>query len=100
MGDRDDAHDPSARCAGTSRASAQGGVRRSCSSSSIAGTRPEHHIMQAMPQRILRFSTVPLLMPYIQRRPETVGGKAFKLVSDYTAGRRPARGDPPASSRA
>jgi len=29
----------------------------------------------------LAVSTVPLLMPYIQRRLETVGGKPFKLVS-------------------
>src|SRR5215208_2789865 len=39
--------------------------------------------MQAMPSKNLAVSTVPLLMPYIQRRPETVGGKPFKLVSDY-----------------
>src|ERR1700704_7000550 len=59
-------------------------------SSSIAGTRPEHHIMEAMPSKNLAVSTVPLLMPYIQRRPETVGGKPFKLVSDYTpAGDQP-----------
>ena len=49
-----------------------------------------------MPSKNLAVSTVPLLMPYIQRRPETVGGKPFKLVSDYTAGGRSARGDPPA----
>ena len=46
--------------------------------------------MQAMPSKNLAVSTVPLLMPYIQRRPETVGGKPFKLVSDYTpAGDQP-----------
>src|ERR1700722_8326808 len=59
-------------------------------SSSIAGALFEHHIMQAMPSKNLAVSTVPLLMPYIQRRPETVGGKPFKLVSDYTpAGDQP-----------
>src|SRR5580692_6215556 len=59
-------------------------------SSSIAGMRPGHHIMEAMPSKNLAVSTVPLLMPYIQRRPETVGGKPFKLVSDYTpAGDQP-----------
>ncbi len=65
---------------------------------SIAGPASEHHIMQAMPSKNLAVSTVPLLMPYIQRRPETRrrNAKPFKLVSDYTAGRRPARGDPPA----
>ena len=43
-----------------------------------------------MPSKNLAVSTVPLLMPYIQRRPETVGGKPFKLVSDYTpAGDQP-----------
>ena len=46
--------------------------------------------MEAMPSKNLAVSTVPLLMPYIQRRPETVGGKPFKLVSDYTpAGDQP-----------
>ena len=46
--------------------------------------------MQAMPSKNLAVSTVPLLMPYIQRRPETVGGKPFKIVSDYTpAGDQP-----------
>ena len=50
--------------------------------------------MQAMPSKNLAVSTVPLLMPYIQRRPETVGGKPFKLVSDY----RPA-GDQPEAIR-
>ena len=46
--------------------------------------------MQAMPSKNLAVSTVPLLMPYIQRRPETVGGRPFKLVSDYTpAGDQP-----------
>src|SRR5882672_7658856 len=50
--------------------------------------------MQAMPSKNLAVSTVPLLMPYIQRRPETVGGQPFKLVSDY----RPA-GDQPEAIR-
>ena len=46
--------------------------------------------MEPMPSKNLAVSTVPLLMPYIQRRPETVGGKPFKLVSDYTpAGDQP-----------
>ena len=61
---------------------------------SIAGPQPAHHIMQAMPSKNLAVSTVPLLMPYIQRRPETVGGKPFKLVSDY----KPA-GDQPEAIR-
>src|SRR5262245_55529635 len=57
---------------------------------SIAGVYPRHHIIQAMPPKNLAVSTVPLLMPYVQRRPETVGGKPFKLVSDYTpAGDQP-----------
>src|SRR5262249_59414699 len=52
--------------------------------------RPRHHIMQAMPRKNLAVSTVPLSMPYVQRRPEAVGGKAFRLVSDYTpAGDQP-----------
>ena len=56
----------------------------------LPGPQPAHHIMQAMPSKNLAVSTVPLLMPYIQRRPETVGGKPFKLVSDYTpAGDQP-----------
>src|SRR4029077_2948156 len=59
---------------------------------SIAGTRPAHHIMEAIPSKNLAVSTVPPLMAYIQRRPETVGGKPFKLVSDYT----PARHQPEA----
>src|SRR5229473_1209702 len=63
-------------------------------SSSIAGARPRHHIMQAMPSKNLAVSTVPLLMPYIQRRPETVGGQPFKLLSDY----KPA-GDQPEAIR-
>ena len=46
--------------------------------------------MQAMPPKNLAVATAPLLMPYIQRRPENVGGKPFKLVSDYTpAGDQP-----------
>src|SRR5216684_6540883 len=72
------------------RSSGRGSRLDSCPSSSIAGTQPEHHIMEAMPSKNLAVSTVPLLMPYIQRRPETVGGKPFKLVSDYTpAGDQP-----------
>ena len=48
--------------------------------------------MQAMAPKNLAVSTVPLLMPYVQRRPETVGGKPFKLVSDYRpAGDQPER---------
>jgi len=40
--------------------------------------------MQAMPSKNLAVSTVPLHMPYIQRRPTLeVSGKPFKLVSDY-----------------
>src|SRR5713101_5678853 len=50
--------------------------------------------MEAMPSKNLAVSTVPLLMPYIQRRPETVGGKPFKLLSDY----KPA-GDQPEAIR-
>src|SRR5262245_8475059 len=46
--------------------------------------------MQAMPRKNLAVSTVPLSMPYVQRRPEKVGGQAFRLVSDYTpAGDQP-----------
>src|SRR5262245_15961048 len=57
---------------------------------SIAPARPRHHIMQAMPRKNLAVSTVPLSMPYVQRRPEKVGGQAFRLVSDYTpAGDQP-----------
>ncbi|SJZ31986.1 hypothetical protein SAMN02745126_00290 [Enhydrobacter aerosaccus] len=40
--------------------------------------------MQAMPPKNLAVSPMPLLMPYIQRRPANIGGKPFKLVSDYT----------------
>src|ERR1051325_2865946 len=39
-------------------------------SCSIAGAWAEHHIMQAMPSKNLAVSTVPLHMPYVQRRPE------------------------------
>src|SRR5215475_1744168 len=59
---------------------------------SIAGAQAEHHIMQAMPSKNLAVSTVPLHMPYIQRRPELARAAArpFKLVSDYTpAGDQP-----------
>src|SRR5262245_35974372 len=57
---------------------------------SIARAPARHHIMQAMPRKNLAVSTVPLSMPYVQRRPETVGGKPYKLVSDYTpAGDQP-----------
>ena len=44
-----------------------------------------------MPSKNLAVSAVPLLMPYIQRRPELEGGaRPFKLVSDYTpAGDQP-----------
>src|SRR3990167_2321857 len=57
---------------------------------SIAGLPVAHHIMQAMPPKNLAVATVPLPMPYIQRRPESVGGRPFKLVSDYTpAGDQP-----------
>ena len=47
--------------------------------------------MEAMPSKNLAVSTVPLLMPYIQRRPELESGvRPFKLVSDYTpAGDQP-----------
>ncbi|HYC63534.1 MAG TPA: excinuclease ABC subunit UvrB, partial [Reyranellaceae bacterium] len=47
-----------------------------------------------MPSRNLAVSTVPLHMPYIQRRPERTGGERFKLVSDY----KPA-GDQPEAIR-
>src|SRR5215475_3480617 len=50
---------------------------------SIAAIQRRHHIMQVMPRKNLAVSTVPLSMPYVQRRPETVGGKPYKLVSDY-----------------
>src|SRR6516225_617238 len=57
---------------------------------SIVAALAEHHIMQAMPRKNLAVSTVPLHMPYVQRRPERVGGKPYKLVSDYTpAGDQP-----------
>jgi len=48
--------------------------------------------MEAMPSKNLAVPTMPLLMPYIQRRPELEGitPKPFKLVSDYTpAGDQP-----------
>jgi len=48
--------------------------------------------MQAMPSKNLAVPATPLLMPYIQRRPELEGvtPKPFKLVSDYTpAGDQP-----------
>jgi excinuclease ABC subunit B len=48
--------------------------------------------MQAMPSKNLAVPAVPLLMPYIQRRPELEGvtPRPFKLVSDYTpAGDQP-----------
>jgi excinuclease ABC subunit B len=48
--------------------------------------------MQVMPSKNLAVSTVPLEMPYIQRRPELADGgrRPFKLVSDYTpAGDQP-----------
>src|SRR5260370_13728915 len=71
------------------RKSGMSGIGRG--SSSIAAGRRRHHIMQAMPSKNLAVSTVPLHMPYIQRRPVLEGGgKAFKLASDYTpAGDQP-----------
>ena len=48
--------------------------------------------MEAMPSKNLAVPAIPLLMPYIQRRPalEGVTPKPFKLVSDYTpAGDQP-----------
>ena len=44
-----------------------------------------------MPSKNLAVSTVPLHMPYIQRRPVLEGGgMPFELVSDYTpAGDQP-----------
>jgi excinuclease ABC subunit B len=46
--------------------------------------------MQAMPSKNLAVSAVPLHMPFVQRRPENVGGRPFKLASDYTpAGDQP-----------
>src|SRR5918993_6134951 len=58
---------------------------------SIAGVPVAHHIIEAMPSKNLAVATMPLLMPYIQRRPELEGGaRPFKLVSDYTpAGDQP-----------
>src|SRR5690349_5631733 len=50
--------------------------------------------MRAMPSKNLAVSAVPLPMPFVQRRPESVGGKPFKLVSDY----KPA-GDQPEAIR-
>src|SRR6267154_521238 len=59
------------------------GMGKACEAS-IAAARGGHHIMQAMPSKNLAVSTVPLHMPYIQRRPTLeVSGKPFKLVSDY-----------------
>jgi excinuclease ABC subunit B len=48
--------------------------------------------MQAMPSKNLALPVQPLLMPYIQRRPELEGvtPKPYKMVSDYTpAGDQP-----------
>ena len=48
--------------------------------------------MQAMPSKNLALPVQPLLMPYIQRRPELEGvkSKPYKMVSDYTpAGDQP-----------
>ncbi|MBS0541941.1 MAG: DEAD/DEAH box helicase family protein, partial [Proteobacteria bacterium] len=51
--------------------------------------------MQAMPSKNLALPAMPLLMPYIQRRPELeVPSKPFKMVSDY----KPA-GDQPEAIR-
>src|SRR5690349_9446430 len=48
--------------------------------------------MRAMPSKNLAVSAVPLPMPFVQRRPESVGGKPFKLVSDFEP-----KGDQPAA---
>src|SRR6185503_19428922 len=70
-------------------------IRHREPSSSIAVAHAGHHIMRVMPSKNLAVSAVPLLMPYIQRRPVLEHpSQAFKLVSDY----KPA-GDQPEAIR-
>ena len=61
---------------------------RKARQASIASARSDHHIMQAMPSKNLAVSTVPLHMPYIQRRPKTTSAASRSSWCRTT--RRPA----------